>query len=365
MTLPPQPSSPDDDTTPYPSTAPVDIQPLVGGFSVDLMDQGLAMACGAIAGVSIFGIEPFAFMNSFATNLVDQGTTAYNNGITAITGISTISNGITSNVTGATTSSSTTAVGPAVGILNTTVQISGQAVNVVVFNTGGTWAMPAGAKSIDVYLIGGGGGGGDGTPPTGSALGGGAGGGGGFTKWTFPASAVASTVTVTLGAAGVGGTANGVAGTAGGNTLFGSYLTAGGGGGGTAGGVAGGGIVNGAKGYGTESYVDVTGGAGSAGTGAGVAGNAGQFSAGGLAGSGPAPGGNGGAGSSPSGSVYSAGSAGGGGGGGGNAGNGGVGGAGGFPGGGGGGGGGYNTLGTSGHGGNGAGGQCVVFTHFS
>lgn len=97
-----------------------------------------------------------------------------------------------------------------------------------------TWTKPAGAKLIEVTLIGGGGGGGSGRKgATGATRRGGNGGGGGaFSVSVFNATDLTSTVTVTVGAGGTGGaaqttgTSNGNDGTRGGASSFGAYLYA-------------------------------------------------------------------------------------------------------------------------------------------
>jgi hypothetical protein len=368
MTIPslPQPYSPDDDTTPWPTTSPVDISPLTSAFGTGLMDYSLAYVCTAIAGVSILGLEPFAFMNSWATNLVDQANTAITNAATAITNTATIATGVTSNITGATSTSSSSGVGPAVSVLNGTVQIASQAPNVQIFNASGTWTMPAGAKSVDVTLIGAGGGGSRGGSSGGDGGGSPGGGGGGQSTYTFLASALTSTVTITCGTAGTGATTDSTNGGAGTASSFGSYISAGGGGGGPTGTLQTSTYLSpGTQGFGSNNNYSVFGGCGAWCGVAGQSGGVGPFSAAGAGGS--SSGGNGGAGSSPSpSSLIGPGSGGGGGGGAATSTvNGGNGGAGGFPGGGGGGGGAYYTFATNGNGGNGAGGQVVVVTHFS
>jgi hypothetical protein len=100
-----------------------------------------------------------------------------------------------------------------------------------------TWTKPAGAKMVYVLLYGGGGGGGSGRKRSSSGLataaaGGGAGGAGGRTELWIPASALGSTVTVTVGAGGTGGAANttndtnGIAGSGQTNSSFGSFALA-------------------------------------------------------------------------------------------------------------------------------------------
>ncbi|MGX1196401.1 hypothetical protein [Parvibaculum sp. MBR-TMA-1.3b-4.2] len=101
------------------------------------------------------------------------------------------------------------------------------------FTSSGTWTKPAGLSEnalVQVEIWGGGGGGAGGGS-------GGGGGGGGYNRAVFRASAIADSVSVTIGA-------GGATGTAGGTTSFGAYLNAYGGGGGensTSGGGGGGG----------------------------------------------------------------------------------------------------------------------------
>lgn len=99
-----------------------------------------------------------------------------------------------------------------------------------IFTASSTWSKPLGAKWIKVMCWGGGGGGGSNN----NTYGGGGGGGGAFVEGMFASTSLPSTVNITIGAGGIGG-AQYNDGEAGGNTTFGSYLTAygGGGGGGT------------------------------------------------------------------------------------------------------------------------------------
>ncbi|OGK51563.1 hypothetical protein A2966_05190 [Candidatus Roizmanbacteria bacterium RIFCSPLOWO2_01_FULL_41_22] len=106
------------------------------------------------------------------------------------------------------------------------------------FTTAGsnTYTKPTGATLVIVEAFGGGGGGGGGEGGLASAdaVGGGAGGGGARNWKLMDATTVGSTETVTVGAAGTGGNggteAAGINGVAGGNSSFGSHLTAYGGG---------------------------------------------------------------------------------------------------------------------------------------
>lgn len=89
-----------------------------------------------------------------------------------------------------------------------------------------------GFKAVRVRAVGGGGGGGGAEITSGTQISYGSGGGGGAYAESFLLdTAVPSNVTITVGAAGVGGTAA-VVGTAGGTSSFGSLVTAGGGAGG-------------------------------------------------------------------------------------------------------------------------------------
>ena len=149
-----------------------------------------------------------------------------------------------------------------------------------VFTASGSYTKPAGLKAVKVSAVGGGGGGAEGP----SAQRGGGGGGAGTAIAHIPASVLAASETVTIGAGGAGGVTVGVSGTAGGTTSLGTLLTAAGGGGGasSAGGVA-------AGGAGTELDYIKSGGHGSDGTsGTGGSGDGGNsaFGGGGRSGSG-------------------------------------------------------------------------------
>src|SRR6476469_1866152 len=86
---------------------------------------------------------------------------------------------------------------------------SSKTTDVQTFLADGTWIKPAGAKAVRVWMFSGGGGGGSGMrgAPGGSRCGGNGGGGGACIYFTFPASVLGATETVTVGVGGVGGAA--------------------------------------------------------------------------------------------------------------------------------------------------------------
>lgn len=286
------------------------------------------------------------------------------------------------------------------GSTQTTAATGGTPTDVQVFTTSGTWTKPAGAVSVNIQLFGAGGGGSSGQKNNNTTIArvaGGGGCGGSYLNASIRALDLGATESVSIGLGGSGGagqTTNGgsqIAGTAGGNTTFGSLIALGGVAGqanGTAGtgglqanpgGSASGTGSTGAAG--TPSLVTVLaayGGAGGAGgggltsTSVTSAGGAGGRShalnlAGGAAGAqsnGPANAGAGGAGLSAPSNLFAVGSGGGGGGGAKGGGSGGAGGVGGFPAGGGGGGGATEDGATSGAGGAGGAGFAIITTYF-
>lgn len=101
---------------------------------------------------------------------------------------------------------------------------SGGGSNYQTFTSSGTWNKPGTGNVAIIQCWGGGGGGSKGTNP-------GGGGGGAYVERMIPMASLPGSVTVTIGAGGTGASVAGN-GTAGGNTTFGSFVTAYGGGGG-------------------------------------------------------------------------------------------------------------------------------------
>lgn len=105
----------------------------------------------------------------------------------------------------------------------------GGAANYQSFTSSGTWTKPGTGTVAFVECWGGGGAGGRGN---GSSVGGAGGGGGGYVSRLIPFTSLTATVAITIGAGGTATATNNTAGGNGGNTTFGSYLTAYGGAGG-------------------------------------------------------------------------------------------------------------------------------------
>jgi len=104
--------------------------------------------------------------------------------------------------------------------------------SVQTFTANGTWTKPANLKYVVVRLVGGGGGGGGADASASESNAGAGGGSGGYCERIISAASLASSETVTIGAAGTAGANTGLAGGAGGNTTFGALATGNGGGGG-------------------------------------------------------------------------------------------------------------------------------------
>ncbi|MBC7420181.1 MAG: tail fiber protein [Bdellovibrio sp.] len=176
----------------------------------------------------------------------------------------------------------------------------------VTFNSNTTWTVPSNVTSVEVIVIAGGGGGG-------YRVGGGGGGGGVVHKYNY-ATTPGGSITVTVGAGGVGplsGTSNG---SNGGNSVFGTLTAVGGGGGASLGGTSGGdGGSGGGGSYGTLGGVPTANQGNAGGTSTNSIGNApgggggGAGSFGGDYAASPSRGGHGGSGVNYFGSFYSAG----------------------------------------------------------
>jgi len=138
------------------------------------------------------------------------------------------------------------------------------------FNSSSSLVVPSGFTATADYLVVAGGGGG-------GKLDGGGGGAGGYRASTYSLSA--NTYTVTIGAAGTGSTTQGVRGTNGGNSVFDTITSTGGGGGGSHTGTETG-ASGGSGGGASHNNSSVSGGAGTAGQ--GFAGGAGYAGGGGV-----------------------------------------------------------------------------------
>jgi hypothetical protein len=99
----------------------------------------------------------------------------------------------------------------------------------VIFTSSQSWTVPAGVRSIDVFAVGGGGGGGGSDTVDGTPYNRGSGGGGGYTTIMLSQAVTpGSSISVTIGAGGAGGTTN-KQGTTGGTSSFGAIASANGG----------------------------------------------------------------------------------------------------------------------------------------
>ncbi|WP_405134004.1 hypothetical protein [Nocardia sp. NBC_01388] len=220
------------------------------------IDEMLAGLCRALAGIDVLGVEPFAFLDGWASNLDAQAQQA-------VAGVGAISKGITGPITG-TASSNPSDVLPAMTALQTRFQQILLQGNAIVFTTPQNYTPSKGILSIDIILIGAGGGGAGGMwnlAGAGRSAGGG-GGGGGEVHTSIPASLLPTDgngnflpIAITVGPGGAAGAPGGQWGFPGAATSFGPWLAAGGGqGGGVAqgtsgpGGVAGTGMIPGGTG---------------------------------------------------------------------------------------------------------------------
>lgn len=163
--------------------------------------------------------------------------------------------------------------------------LAGGAVDAQIFTSSGTWTKPASGTVAYIQVWGAGGGGST------NASGGGGGGGGYAERWV-PFSALGSTETVTIGSGGSAGSPGSV----GGNSSFGSFMTAYGGGGAhtqAGGGISGGAASTSSLTSGGGATNTVVGGSGvfGGGGGAGNTGNGGSSQYGGGGGSGSGVGG--------------------------------------------------------------------------
>ncbi|MFD6398424.1 hypothetical protein [Nocardia sp. NPDC060249] len=202
----------------------------MGAYVGVAIDRMLANLCRALAGVEVLGIHPLAFLNDWATDLDAKAGEA-------LSGVDSISKGITGPITG-TASGDPSDVLPAMTMLQTRFQQILLQGNAIVFTSSGDYIPTPGILSLDIILIGGGAGGAGGRWDivAGNRGSGGGGGGGGEVHTNIPASLLPVDsngdflpIPITVGVGGAGGAAGGSNGLNGTNTLFGSWLMAGGG----------------------------------------------------------------------------------------------------------------------------------------
>ena len=208
-------------------------------------------------------------LNQSTTGTADNvtGTVAVANGGTGQTSY-TDGQILIGNTTGNTLAKATLTAGTNVTITNgpgsiTIASTGGSATPTAVqtFINNGTWTKPAGARMVNIQLLGAGGGGGSGRKDSTSGTircGGGGGGGGSYVNITVPAAIFGATETVTIGVPGIGGAAqvsdftNGTGGGPGTATSFGANIIAPGGTGGAGGtattGTGGSGVLQGNSG---------------------------------------------------------------------------------------------------------------------
>ena len=203
----------------------------VGQFNVDAKGRltSASSVTIAISASAISGVLPVA----------NGGT-----GLASVTANNVIlGNGTTSFLTVAPGTSGNVLQSDGTSWISAAAAAGGGGVSVTVYTSSTTWTKPTGAKVVEVICIGGGGGGASGRKAaTGTTrLGGSGGGGGACAKNTFYADLLGASETLTVGAGGTGGASvsvnstNGNAGVDGGNSSFGNWLIARGGGGGVGG----------------------------------------------------------------------------------------------------------------------------------
>ncbi|MFD3511232.1 glycine-rich domain-containing protein [Nocardia sp. NPDC058666] len=202
----------------------------LGAYVGVAIDRMLANLCRALAGVEVLGMHPLAFLNDWAAQLDAKAKEA-------LSGVDSISKGITGPITG-TASGNPADVLPAMTQLQTRFQQILLQGNATIFTSDWDYVPSKGTLSVDVILIGGGAGGAGGRwdiLAAGRGSGGG-GGGGGEVHTTIPASLLPVDsngeflpIPITVGPGGAGGAPGGSHGRNGHNTTFGSWLMAGGG----------------------------------------------------------------------------------------------------------------------------------------
>ncbi|MEV6773903.1 glycine-rich domain-containing protein [Nocardia sp. NPDC051030] len=202
----------------------------MGNYVTAAIDEMLAGLCRALAGVEVLGLHPLGFLNDWANNLDAQAKEA-------LSGMATISKGITGPITG-TASGKPSDVLPAMTTLQTRFQQILLQGNATVITSSQNYTPTKGILSLDVILIGGGGGGGGGRWDllAGNRAAGGGGGGGGEVHTSIPASLLPVDsngnflpIPITVGVGGTGGPPGGWNGTNGTDTALGRWLAAGGG----------------------------------------------------------------------------------------------------------------------------------------
>src|SRR3990172_11513514 len=183
------------------------------------VEYGILSATGdAIPGVEISGDDW-----THQGNVTIEGSlTCIDGSGFSITGSSDATKKIQFEVDGLTTATTRTITPPDVNV--TLPYKPGTYGSMQVYVANDTWTKPAGLKRVKVTVLAGGAGGGGTAMGTNQA--GAAGGAGGCSIKTIEAASLGATETVTVGAAGAGGTAGNNAGTNGGNSSFGAHATA-------------------------------------------------------------------------------------------------------------------------------------------